>query len=69
MILLKIRMDVRSNAINDGFSPIIEAPLRGLLVVVGGLVGDVVADKNYSMLMCDDFYLFVRLEDKWCILR
>jgi hypothetical protein len=45
MILLKIRMDVRSNAINDGFSPIIEAPLRGLLVVVGGLVGDIVADE------------------------
>jgi len=45
MVLVKIRMDVTSKAINDGLSRTIEAPLRCLVVAVVGLVGLVVADE------------------------
>jgi hypothetical protein len=61
-------MDVTSKAINDGFSRTMEAPLCLVLVagafVVVGLVREVVPSKNYSMLMCNHFYLFVKDEDK-----
>jgi hypothetical protein len=61
-------MDVTSKAINDGLSRTMEAPLCLVLgsgvVVVVGLVREVVPSKNYSMLMCNHFYLFVKDEDK-----
>jgi len=73
-MLLTIRIDVTIIAINVGLSRAIEAPLylvvgTGALVVVEapvvvGLVRVVVPSKNYSMLMCNHFYLFVKNEDK-----
>ncbi len=66
---MTIIIDVTSKPINNGLSRAMEAPLcvvagGGVLDVVVGLVRVVVPSKNYSMLMCNHFYLFVKNEDK-----
>jgi hypothetical protein len=66
MILVIIRTDVTNKIINDDFSRTVEATLWR--VVLGPAVV-VDTDKNYSMLMCNEFYLFVRYGDKCSILK
>jgi hypothetical protein len=41
--------------------------VSAVVVVVGA--AEVVSDKNYSMLMCNEFYLFVKYGDKCSILK
>ncbi len=73
MILVIIRTDVASKAENDELSRTMEAPLWCVLVVSAVVVvvgaAEVVSDKNYSMLMCNEFYLFVKYGDKCSILK
>jgi hypothetical protein len=55
------RIDVMSEAINDGLSRLIKAALRGFVVVIGVfVVVDVTVGvgENYSILMYNSFYLF-----------